>query len=970
MRKLALARCLLVALLCILMVAGCGGGKPSSTTAASPAIRGNSSLAVEPSALGGNGARFLGGFTPVVHSPFRTSYIRTDTEWDAGFLSFAPQRWILYHLPTGRFFASSTFKNRIDVIDAAPQKLIGQITVPGAFVGDETPDHSAIYMGSQTGDIYKINPFTMQVVKRFPSIQIGPSGFAAYEVRVLADGRLALLGAQGGIPAVDGYDALAIWNPVDNSFFLAPRLSFTACPFRDHITEFALTADRTRILLGAGVSGGAVCSYDPVTDAQRVVVTNPLGIGVGPILIPPDGKEIIIAGGASVKIYDANELFLLDQFQIGDGSGFFYYLLSLDGNTIYAAPQNSSGAILAFDWKTHQLKGWTPSMDFLDIGVGLHPDAIDGTGLIAAESAHGISFIDGAALRSGTPGGVSNSFVAPSFGPVSGGTSTQITYNTLGGVTATNVFFGEQQGTNISQFFEGAFATSPANAPGPVDIIVQLSDGGLLVAPESFTYGPSIVDVVTDSTTAEGGGTATIFGYGFGTARFGGLPAPGLKLTVNGTVIANPVYSPNPLDSFSIGPAYLFPIESLTFTLPPGNADVDADITVSNSSGSTTAKQALHYLPATRNFPLPGSVLVQGIYDPVRDVYYFSDATKVQVFSKKQGAWLAPINMPPGAARLWGLALSPDGSKLAVSDVGTDRIYVLNPGSPATVSAFNASAITDPAGGEPAGLAITDAGVVYYMMFYTQLTGPAGLHKLDTVTGAVTPFQSISALALGNDALTRVLLSDDNARLYVNVNGFIVQLDTATDTLFNNPVIPGFDYELTLSSNQTWMSATGWLMDTNLNPESFLTFSDRQSLISEVFGAKLSPDGSLFFQPLTDGIDVFDGRQGILRTRIALPMKLSANYDALVADGKDNVLVGIAGLNGNGGVTVIDLNSLPLPAPLPFAQAGGVLPKSARPFTPQPTEKVNPPLVKGMVPMQRPLRHLVTDSQGSTRMLP
>jgi hypothetical protein len=115
------------------------------------------------------------------------------------------------------------------------------------------------------------------------------------------------------------------------------------------------------------------------------------------------------------------------------------------------------------------------------------------------------------------------------------------------------------------------------------------------------------------------------------------------------------------------------------------------------------------------------------------------------------------------------------------------------------------------------------------------------------------------------------------------------------------------------------MSATGWLMDTNLNPESFVTLTDRQSVTAQaVFGVKLSPDGALLFQPLLDGIAVFDGKLGTLSTRVALPGQLSANYDALVADGKDNVLVGIAGQSGDGGVSVIDLSGLPVP-PVTFA---------------------------------------------------
>lgn len=862
------------------------------------------------------------------HGPFRTRYVRTDTVWDVSFLNFAPQRLIIYHAPTRRFFASSTFLNRVDVIDANTEQVIGEISVPGAFSGDETPDHSAIYIGTQVGDVYKIDPVTMTVTQRFPAVQIGPNGFAAYQLRVLADGRLAMLGGQGGIPAVDGWSTLAIWNPVDNSFFIAPQFGvLPGCPITGHIAEFALTADRTKVLVGSNGSGGAICSYDPVTDAQVAGIVARADFGVESIMTPPDGKEIIVPRGSTVvQIFDANGLFETDQFVIGDGSGFFFYILSLDGNTLYAANKNGGGDVLAYDWRTHQLKGWLPSMEFLDFLSGIYPDAIDETGLIAAQSSHGITFLDGAALHPGVAtSSVSNSIVNPNFGPLAGGTNVQIAFGVFPVTNAAAVFFGNQLGANVQQS-GGAVAISPAGSPGPVDITTVLADGNLVFSPESFSYGPSIVEIATDSTTAEGGATATVFGYGFGAVGFGGQAAPGLQVQVNGAAATNLKYSPTPLNAISFG-QYALPIESVSFTLPPGTAGAAADITVSNSDGTATAPQAVRYLPALSQFPLPGSVLVQGIYDPVHDVYYFTDATQVQVFSKTQGTWLAPIPMPAGATRLWGLSLSPDGSKLAVGDAGAQKIYVLNPDTPATVNSFSTPGPIDSPGGQPAGLAITNSGIVYYMVFYTGFTGPPGLHKLDTTTAAVTAFQSIAALDLGDDALTRVLLSNDGTRLYVNVAGFLVDWDTLTDTFVTNPVIPASDFELTLSSNQTWMSATGWLMDTNLNPESSLALRDRQIASSLlVFGAKMSPDGSLLFQPLVDGIDVFDGKLGTLRTRVALPISLSANYDALVADGKDNVLVAIAGINGDGGVAVVDFDSLPLPPPAPLLTGLDLLP--------------------------------------------
>ena len=50
-------------------------------------------------------------------------------------------------------------------------------------------------------------------------------------------------------------------------------------------------------------------------------------------------------------------------------------------------------------------------------------------------------------------------------------------------------------------------------------------------------------------------------------------------------------------------------------------------------------------------------------------------------------------------------------------------------------------------------------------------------------------------------------------------------------------------------------------------------------------------------------------------------MSLSPNYDALVADGKDDVLIAITG-NGDG-IAMVDLTSIMDPPPLPYARKLG-----------------------------------------------
>jgi WD40 repeat protein len=353
-------------------------------------------------------------------------------------------------------------------------------------------------------------------------------------------------------------------------------------------------------------------------------------------------------------------------------------------------------------------------------------------------------------------------------------------------------------------------------------------------------------------------------------------------------------------------------------------------VTVNSSSGSAIAHTALTYQQPAQQFSLPGSSLAQGVYDPYRDLYYFTDINKIQVFSKTLGALLPPMNISPPAGatqRLWGIALSPDGTKLAVADIAAGVIYVLNPSNPSSVKTFSVSAALFGTTVFPAGVAISDTGMVYFAAIAPGISGADGFFKLDTNTSAITDY---GLQGSGSDLL-RTAISSDNSRVFFNDDGYVFNIDTATDKRFSASVDTGCcygNYELSLSANQTQFEASGYLYDSNLNSLSFLSLNDREILTAQyVYGNKLSPDGTLLFQPAVDSIDIFDGRLGNLLQRVSLPFALSQNYDALVSDGKDNVLIAITGVSGDG-VAVVDLSSVAEPGPLPFPIASSV--KAAR----------------------------------------
>lgn len=842
--------------------------------------------------------------------PVRTRYLRTDSTTE--YLGWVNQHWILYHASTGRYFVSDTSSNQVIVIDAASLTEIGTIAVPGAFGIDDTPDHSTLYVGTQIGDVYTIDPVGMKVTNRYVASEIGPYGYPSAVALVLSNGFVALIGPYNGI---DGTTSIAVWNPADNSITIYGGFNPASQPLPcgsgvGNLGGFARTVDRTEILLG-GINGNFFCAVNPSTGTGNYASVPASTLY---IVTTPDGKYILMPNQNGVTLYDPQTLATMGQFNTaGD-----IFLVSADSTTLFVL---TDFIIYAYDLATGKQVGWTPNIFVAPIysGFAFGPidapflQATDGSGLFAGPMEEGVGFVDLSSVQSGAIGTqFANGYLNPATGPTSGGTATQWEAPSPLG-TLNSIYFGAHQATNISASSGYINATSPSGSAGPTDVYTFTTDGGMQLLPEAFNYGPTILEVTPNMATAEGGGTGYVYGYGFGPTASNSIPS-GLTVTVNGMAVQLTAFAGNAYPT-SAPP---FPLQSVAYTIPPGTSGTSVDVAVTTNSGSATATAALTYLPAIQQFSLPTSTLVQGIYDPYTDLYYFTDTTQLQVFSRTKGEWQSPIPIPApqGATqRLWGIALSPDGSKMAVSDLNAGAIYVLNPANSGSVQTFMVGSHS-PFDVNPCGLAISDSGNVYY---WVEVLGQGGgadqFFKLNTNTGAIYNY-GIDVPGLGtNDAYLRNAISSDNTRVYNNLYGAPFYVDTPTDELFFASDGYGCcygNYELALSSNQTQFTATFYIYDSNLDGDSYYAMNDRELLnILYVYGAKLSPDGRLLFQPSTNGIDVFDGNLGNLRDRISLPVSLSPNYDALAADGVDNVLVAIT--NAGNGIAMVDLSSIPEP---------------------------------------------------------
>src|SRR6185437_14726789 len=287
-------------------------------------------------------------------------------------------------------------------------------------------------------------------------------------------------------------------------------------------------------------------------------------------------------------------------------------------------------------------------------------------------------------------------------GPVSGGTGTS--WGLGGQGTTTNspplgsTYFGPNPAPGLSIDNSLFYATTPTGAPGPVDVTTVTTDGDEQLLPEAFSYGPFVLEAPTTYATAEGGGPAQIYGYGIGPSYVPNFttqivaPPSDLQILVGGANAQVTGYLPGPLSALNFF-TMPFPLVGAEYTVPPGIAGLSQSINVTNSIGSTIAAQKLTYLPATKPYPLPNASLFDGIYDSTRDVYSFTDATQIQVFSRTTGQWLTPIPVPQptypyGPERLTGIALSPDHSKLAVADSGSIGVDLIDLANGNKVQAF------------------------------------------------------------------------------------------------------------------------------------------------------------------------------------------------------------------------------------------------------------------------------------------
>lgn len=876
-------RCIVTCVSSVVLLVGCGSGGSGSSSS------GNSGG----SGSGGSGSQVV----TAVHAPLRTRYLRTNSYYDG--LEKPPPHLSVYDQAHRQFFVSNPFMNEIDVFDAVQETQKATINVPLAWGIDISPIDGSLWAGTLLGDVYHINTSTLKIIQRYPANTIGNGGYGGATALVLADGRLALQGPPRGIGGVDGNGPAIVWDPATNAVDTGNPTWGSVCPYTNG--DFALDGTRTLILVASITDTGGVCSYDAAARVETDA-TLPGSPFIWQIVPTPDGKKMFVTTNLNgIYVLDPKTLQTIGQIPPPTSQG--PSVMSLDGKTIYVG-----FTLFGYDTTTYQHVSTVPYPYINDSAGsgGLNAGAMDETGMIVGPMGHGVGFADASGagdLAEAESGALA--YVTPGSGPVSGGTAITTSGNPIAS-TMSKFYVGNALVSGAQMTGGQVDATvPPASSNAAVDLTALFTDGTVEIGPEAYSYGPNILEVVTNAATADGGQQGTVVGYGFGKS------ASAIQVTVGGQPATVQSLNPDP----PLSP-YPFMVETLTFTIPPG-VPGPTKITITSPSGSTSG--TFTYTPKSVSYPV-ARTLEEGIYDPHRNVYFFTDGAQIQVLSTSSGSWQTPISLPAttSTTQLMGIAESPDGSLMAVADYGSQAIYVLNPDDPGTATRY---AVPTPIGYPypfgPMGLVVLDNGSVYFTG--GNLNSDFTIQKLDTGTGT---FMDLGT-GFGKDG--SVLLSPDQSRVYSNIGGQVFSIDTATDTAHSVSAVSvnaGAIIDSAISGDGSTISVNGYLTDSSLNPETTPAYIDWETwLPTATQGRKLSQDGSILYQPLTDGVDMTERNTGRLLYRVKVPGKVANVFDSMFLGASNGTL----GFLTTTGVTFVDLSSLSIPSsgsqPFPAANS-------------------------------------------------
>jgi len=919
-----------------------GASTPVVFGASANAATGNFTISVQGAsgALSHSASLALAIQSAVNSTPPRTAYVRTDSASSSDDPLGEPHhRHIAYDPANKHVFIANRAMNRVEVFSTAGQSLLAQISLPGAGSADLSADGSTVWIGTTLERIVAIDSASLRIRNRFSLAGLTHPLLATIfsrpvEVLALSNGKSMVRLRQ----PVSSEALLALWDPASNS--LTDLTSTAPAVFQQGVGVLARSGDHSKVLAAANDSSGELAVYD----SGGNVVVGPLTLGAG--LIPLTAANSDASRFAAVfSASGSTQLLLLDAAlkQVGAYIPAIAHGLAFshDGTYLYLS-ESSSGAsfVTVLDGHTAQLVGRVP--DAAIQGISSEIEDADETQLLFSLSNRGVSFVDAAApanLPSPAPAVAAAPSLQPSEGPFAGGTSVALAGQNF--TSPAQLKFGAQSALNVTVSGPAQIQASspPSVTNGAVNLTSYFQNGWLVIAPDAFSYGPQILQLLPNAGANTGGDSVQIYGYGFGsdatkiTVKIGGANAIVQKVESVTSIAA----------SLGLGASYPFSLERITLQTPPGSSG-KADVFVSAPAGSATSARSFQFLQSVQSHAKPGLFKFL-LYDQKRQRIYLANVDHADVFDLQQSIFLSPLLPPGGAppnAGLRGLALTPDGSQLIVADFGAQNIYLLDPvmGSGTTVFVGGVAGFMNSG---PARVATTSAQTVFVglsgeggssgacstclaqmnLMVSPPTIQPAPQPEVTSLTGAPLVQGTATGdrvfVAFGAAPGGPVAVWNSNAP-----NQFVTSAANASTT----------DLGAASDGSMFAFQSNGAteLRAADLSLTSVPTSAELAQIPGRVLvpGVTLHSSGALIYQPfltgasgsagVKGGIDILDAHSGALRLRIFLPQQFMTDVDGLhggflATDETGQRLFAITSLDGtpqNAALTVVQLAAVPL----------------------------------------------------------
>jgi IPT/TIG domain len=811
-------------------------------------------------------------------------------------------------------FSSNPDWNRIDVISNATHKIIKSIPVRSPRGLDITQDNSHVWVQTASQNIYAINTTSLQANQyALPNHSIGSSGLpapfaAGTKLLALSDGTLFLFFNDSGST---GGGQVGVWNPQTNQLNVLASGGITAfgVPVR--------SGDGTRVY--ASNDTGYKTGMEVYNTGTQSLTTINSGTSYGSVIaVNQNGSELILAttntgAGLGIALYDHN-LSLLGAVPgalRGYGPLAGGVLFSGDNTKLYEVGfYNGPAVILTIDALSLKVLGTAPSVVTDPVGISgasatASPFAIDAGGTILGLQRYGISFDDSTFYQNYAvnqpPSNGSSPYTATYAGPLAGGTvSSLYAFPAL----TPDVWFGQTRGSaNLSQG-QLQFTSPPSTTSGPVNVKFIYPDGNQVFYPQLFSYSTFPQYAVMSGSSPNGGAPAQVIGYGLPADASGGTLTVGANAgRITTTVGQYPPFSGEP-----------YPSAVLAYTFPPGTPGW-ADLQITTPIGTGTLPKSIFYAKSVTDYS-SSDTFTAVLVDEKRKQVYLAAGDHVDVFSTLSNQFVTPLHPASlgSQKQFTGLALTPGGSQLLVTDLLDGSLAVINPDNPSSTYAIVIAPLSQ-LGSCPVGplyVAATSANQAFVST--GSLPAPScpaygNVYLANLATHTATLSAQCSSGELGVDA------SGDGNFVAIGGGPCIYSVQSSSYASGSFPSYYGL-FGIAISADGNVIGYSQILGDLHSNmlgsiavPTPFYGNTVNSTLgTSLLLRPRLNASGSLYYFSYPKYFEIIDVAHATLRMRFSLTETIQNTASPLAIDSGGRHVY----LLTDKGLTVVDFGAAPL----------------------------------------------------------